>query len=304
MRIFIFATSFSAKMYGYMLGYTLCIEEISIVLLKENHDIDEFSKKLYDNVILCTDVDECIRLADTVLVLQDGYLPKKVVEYVISKCESQGKRCLELNNTHETQENVLSSLCDIDKCSEWIRSVPTVLIIGCGYSSQQYCTEILLNKILTDEKINFKQYYSKPTYSFLSQMESYNNLNKSLVQDRKNKDDLCVIAMDIGEKLDDITKYTSHIQNLRPDFVILQTDCNFNEYEKAGNILRYCTQTPIDVIIRSPYIKVGHYDVYVNDKTTDETFLYCGIMDEIIEQRLKFLLMSKLSLPDEIFDLM
>lgn len=115
-----------------------------------------------------------------------------------------------------------------------------------------------------------------------------------------------IYSFNIGINFSNIKKYIQLIRNINPDFVILQTNSNFESYDLIKNYIKYGGEANLDIILKS------HYNIMLNTKDYD--IIYCDkiinnadikipiydIEDYNIERDLSFEIFSLLSLPQGI----
>lgn len=300
-NLFIFSNSYAAKTAAYILDYVLDIKNLTITLLKENHSEYEFPKCIYYNkILLYEDIDICIMNSEAILIIVDDDIPKKTIDYIIDKSQKTGKKYLIINNPWKNDSLHFNNTFDNEK-KYYFNNIPIILLVGVGVVSQQYCTEVLLNRIFTNKKINFKQIYSKGTNAFLSQLNKW-NINRSLsihlAENGSSKEyDVIVVSINIDEDINNIRYHTDTIRHIRPDFVILQTNDGFADYESADCIFKYGSFAALDIIIKSHFYSMDRFSVYCKTNT-NQSSLFKYVDESDIEKQLSFLILSKISLPE------
>lgn len=294
-KVFIFSNTFVAKNILYKIKYLLNIDIKQIILLSENHSEKEFARGDQINVILYNNLGDCISHADITIMIIDKNIPITSIDYIITESQRTGKRYIKIQNPWSEE-----STDDMNQCKEYdFNKIPTVLCVGLGIESQLYCMELLINKILTTSKVKFNQLYSKCTENLLLQFDD-ELLNKSLTQQLRPSDkecDVIVRSINIGRNINNLMKYAETIKLTNADFLILQVSADFNDNESAKNIIKFGCFSTLDIITKSRYLSIGRLNVYCN-KIDDNNSLTMNIDDCDIEEKLKFLLFSKISYPD------
>lgn len=300
-KLFIYSNSFVAKTIIYKLCFVLNISIDEVLLLNENHRQNEEGINTWCgcDINLYADIDECINLSDYIFIIRDSNVPTKHIDYILKQSVALGKKCFELNN-HWREYSLCKSKCD-ELINLNFEKFPVILNISLGPTSQQYCLEVLINSIFEKSKVNIKQIFSPATYSFFSQLNSYKILNSSLSAQLDNQKvfSVMVCSLDIGVDFNNITKYIDMIKNINPDFIILQTNIRFDEYETAKNIFKYGCLASLDLIVKSHFNTITLEDVnvvYCSNHITSNTFIK-DLESIDLESELKSNIFSKLSLP-------
>ena len=288
--IFIFANAYAAETAMYMLDYVLDINYSNIILLKENHSSIEFENRMFEkHIVTYDDIDECLENSDYILVIKDVFIPQSSIDKIVKKSKIGNKKYIVVDNPWEYTDSLNKDLCDIceKKMDEYdFGNVPNILLIGCGMASQLYCTEVLINNILTSERILFSQIYSDETRVFLEDLSQY-GINQAFISPN--------IIINIGDDLNNIKNYLEIINKIQPDFIILQVPEGFMEFDLIVNFFKYGLMRPVDIIIKSRFIPYKKYKVLCRDTNPNNTF---KSYDDIrIKEILKQSIFSKMSLP-------
>lgn len=294
---FVFSNSFFARTVLKDLEYLLNKSIDKIYLLRENHSQDEifyFNHCNYNFKIQLVDtIEEGILQSNIIVISKDDNIPLKYIDYVTLQAQKQKKQCFCINNPwiSETTEELGSF--------EWNKNIPTILIMGVGVSSQLFCMEMLINKILSKNNIRFSQRYSESTKQLLNQLPSKRNLNPNVtysISDTNNDSQINVITLCLKNEISDIRFNIDNIRRISPDFTVLQTNIDFDQYHVAKGFMEYGGLTMLDVIVKSNYYSSGNYNVLCKlhrESTENVEYLH----DNELEKKLEFMIFSKLSLP-------
>ena len=294
---FVFSNSFFARTVLKDLEYLLNKSIDKIYLLRENHSQDEifyFNHCNYNFKIQLVDtIEEGILQSNIIVISKDDNIPLKYIDYVTLQAQKQKKQCFCINNPWilETTEELGSF--------EWNKNIPTILIMGVGVSSQLFCMEMLINKILSKNNIRFSQRYSESTKQLLNQLPSKRNLNPNVtysISDTNNDSQINVITLCLKNEISDIRFNIDNIRRISPDFTVLQTNIDFDQYHVAKGFMEYGGLTMLDVIVKSNYYSSGNYNVLCKlhrESTENVEYLH----DNELEKKLEFMIFSKLSLP-------
>jgi hypothetical protein len=298
-RVFIFANSYLARNVVFSLDYLLDLNVDHIILLEENHNkCEKFS--INDNVIInyCSTIKDGIINCDLVLILVDDFLPQNAVERVHLKSKELGKRCVNIySNWNKIQDHT--------SCFERTNAKdhPTILTLSLGQNAEYYCLEILLNKLFNNKKINIKQYFSDSTRGFFTQFQNHNLLNPSLglqLNDGAKDYQILVYHVSIGNNTDSLKSCLDACNKLSPDFIIFQSDVQYEKYDELKKIIQYSLLAKVDVHIYTNYFKYDETTkVYCNNVHTDSPDIIC-IESTDLEDVLTKNILAKIALPENI----
>lgn len=304
-KIFIFTNSYTTRTMIFDLNYLFNCKTHEILLLKENfmnenYSLNNIKVKLFNNM------DNCIEYSDFIIIIKNGNVPKKSINYILSKSKELNKKCIEIQNPW--QINSLYSNQDYDKYKEYdFNNCPVILDIALGYGAQQFCVELLLNKIFIDKKINFKQFYSLETKNILLQLNKYNILNNELSKQLNtsiNQYNVIIYSINIGDSIYNIKKYIEILRCLKPDFTILQTDIKFEEYETAKKFIKYGCFSQLDILIKSHYnLLYKKHALHCNNHIIKEDYFIKDIESNDLEKKLALEILSKIAFPEGIIKL-
>ncbi len=299
--IFIFANAYAAKTAMYMLDYVLNINFTNILLLRENHSLVEFDyRTVKKHIVIYDNIDECLEKAKYVLVIKDNDIPNSSIDKIINESIIKKKKYIVVDNPWEDIDLANKDLCVLckNKFSEIsISNVPNILLIGCGMASQLYCMEVLINNILTSEKLLFSQIFSDETQTFINYLSDY-GINQAFISPTtisKDESIITVQSINIGDNLNSIKNYFEIINRIQPDFIILQVPAGLKDLDLIINFFKYGLLMPIDLIVKSHFVPYRNIKVLYRDANQNNVFKY---YDDIrIKTILKQSIFSKMALP-------
>lgn len=297
---FVFSNSFFARTVLRDLEYLLNTPIDNVYLLRENHSEGEISKindfRYNFKIKLVDTPEEGILSSNIIVISKDNDVPTKYIDYVVLKAQEHKKQYFCINNpwTSASTEKFVDF--------EGNKNIPTILIIGVGISSQLFCMEMIINRILSKNNIRFSKRYSESTKQLLDQLPSKKNPNPNVpysTTDTDNDSQINVISLGLKNEISDIRYYIDKIKIIAPDFIVLQTNIDFNQYDVARGFVEYGGQTMLDVIVKSNYYSIGNYNVlceFCGKSTENVEYLH----DNELEKKLEFMIFSKLSLPSNV----
>ena len=135
---------YEVKTIMFHLDYLLNFPIETAVVLRENHNMGDFKKERYRfRVMLADTLDEGMKLCDVCLVLKSN----DRINYAL-----RGKECNNIEIVTLDEMNAFSTK------SRFNASVkPVILLISTDQFNQQYCTEILLNRLFIEHGIDIFQ---------------------------------------------------------------------------------------------------------------------------------------------------
>lgn len=303
-NIFVLSNSFSTRTILYQIDYLLNFKIGKIYILQENHDymeVHNISNKV--ELVSSEDIDKYIYISDVVLILQDKFMSPKTIDRIKLSVTEKNKLIIVANPwfVNNPAEN---------KLNEGIRydSNPIILQIVFGEYTQHYCTEILLNKILSNEEVPFIQEFSIETLSLIEQLSQYGIINKKIIQSKLcNRNNYSVIVKSLYVNqfrvLSKDKKFIEMMELLSPSYIIMNisSNCIINDSIKDMFVHKY--NKPISLIVKSPYVET--------DLTHSKCGTYCAAFDmdidktysptsSYLEKQLQVDLFAKIALPKDI----
>ena len=268
-KMFIFSNSYAAHNMINSISYLLNIKVNEIFVLGENHRNDDFNEAVV-KVTVNESIEFCVESSDLIVMLLDENVPQKSIEYVKNRAKQSGKTILELRNPWiKTNPTIDKEIYDK------MRNTPSVLILSVGNGSQDIYTELAINEMFYNNKVNISQEFSSSTIDLLKQLDYHNLLNShlhnQLLDDTLNGTlfvaTVCISGFDIIQ----IRSCCSNIINkLCPDVLIIQASLLF-DVEKITQIVEYSTSLQTDMVIRSNFILHNNSMVYyANTSSTQE----------------------------------
>lgn len=277
-NIFIYSNSYNAHAFIANINYLLNVNIDKIILLKENHLIEE--NFLIENIKICfhNDIYKCIMSSDYVFIINNEALPINIINLINKICRDTGKLCISLRS--------LSPICEREHIDEYLdnhfnKNFPTVLLLSIGKLSQLFSLEILVHKVFNSYGVNFYQYFNKTTQSVFIELQKHNLVNSKLMYELDNypKDNcINILSVSIPDNLRELHDYTGIIYKTKSDYTILHTNSTFSSIQLISNYLRYGSNIEIDMVIKSHYscIQNGkdYYNFYKETIETDEKLIY------------------------------
>ena len=201
------------------------------------------------------------------------------------------------NNSHSSDANEIIN-------PDIFNNIPVVVDISLGVYAQQFKMEIFLNKLFSLLEVDFYQHFSTSTVRFLSQLQDLKIINKSLSKqlnkqvDEQNIPDVILYSLDIGSDISNLKKYSELLKTLQPDYVILQTDIDFKNYEMARQLVKYAIYSEINMVVKSHFHSTDDkiYTVYCDKCIENNNVL--DVDSQYIEKRLKSSIITKIAFPE------
>ena len=147
-KMFIFSNSYAAHNMINSISYLLNIKVNEIFVLGENHRNDDFNEAVV-KVTVNESIEFCVESSDLIVMLLDENVPQKSIEYVKNRAKQSGKTILELRNPWiKTNPTIDKEIYDK------MRNTPSVLILSVGNGSQDIYTELAINEMFYNNKVN------------------------------------------------------------------------------------------------------------------------------------------------------
>ena len=284
--VFVFSNSFAAKNIIFSIDYLFNDAVSTVFVLGENHNSKDFFSSNVE-VIIHDDIDLCITNSNLILMLLDNDIPIRVIKYIESIAKKQEKKLIKLNNPWKNKVPETKNF----NHPNFIR-FPTILLFTVGFAAQGYCTEIILNELFSNKKIEICQLFSEETEYLMRQINDYKLLNENLRKHiQKNCNDFKVVVSTsniAGANVADLTKKLEIARKMSPDFVILQTDYE-SDYNKLKNIIEFNLFSNTDLVLKSNYINYDSNCVYcTGENELDVLYIENRNIKDILEKRIFF----------------
>lgn len=233
-----------------------------VFVLNENYAMADTRECIGKTRILAVcDIDECVLNSD-IIVVDSASIPLKTQNYIKLKAKELNKQiCLCNLSDNESAEGAITSY-------EY-KKLPVVLVLSVGNYSQSSYIELLLTKILIDFDVNFDIAPSCNTIALLEAVSSTGCANATILKNVINKSTdsdkqlhvCCMTINNIGE----INDVFWIIRKMRPDFVVVSSDKDLNDYNNLRCFFQYACLSELDLIIKSHYhTAFSSYTVYCN----------------------------------------
>lgn len=275
LSIFVFSNSFIERMIIWNLDFLLKCKINKICLLKENHSSEDVSLHNYAyNILICNTLEECILNSDIVLIIKNKNLPEISIDKILQYVKIHKKEIHIISNPF-TEYPVHFNDEPFNSMKQEFERKPVILTVSLGIVTQPYCIEILMDKMFLQQKIRIKHLYTKQTMDFFVDLNTCGLLNKSIAKkihkpQYYNDYEIIICSINIGDDIYNITKYMDTIRSIQADYVILQVDKKFDDYENAINFFKYGCLSPINIIVKSKYITINNKNyVYIYSSNSD-----------------------------------
>lgn len=301
-NIFIFSNSFMTRSLLLLLDFIVNFKIKKIFLLKENHNAEIDFTGCKFQVEMFHTLNECIKLADIVIIAYYDCLPKTSIKFITDTCEKQDKICIQVPGLYLSMDK---SMVKVEKIVNYNNiGCPVILNIATNIFSQQFCGELKINQMLMKYQILFRQIFSDCTEEILQQFCKYNILNQELKKQLDNKEkvyDIFVVPMTLENLLSKNNRTKNEIiDRLCPDSIVVQVDSRNENIERIFNIIyQYFGRNP-NAIIKSHYKKINsEYLVYCNelDFINSGDYRVLDLESEKLISKLKWCLLPEISLP-------
>ena len=292
-NIFVYSDSFHTYEFVNVIDHLLNFRVNEINLLNENHDMREFKAK-GNQIKMHDNIQQCIENSDVIILLNTPNLPTKVVAELKEIIKIKQKKLVDIDlNLSSSQMNTYRYNHN--------ENIPVILNISIGNHSANFCLEIILNKILSSQCVDFWQEYNTETAAMLRQLNENSILNNALCT-KKTAGRITIRTVHYSN-FQEMVDASSEIQTLLPDYIILNTNYRLHEYDKIKDYIYYRYGIPL-FIVKSNFAEVYRAErsmkcVYCVEK--QEGIHY--INDDELELKLKFDIFSHLSFPNEIYTL-
>ena len=286
-NIFLFSNAFTARTLTFQMEYVFNIPINTIFLMAENHHKDEtFFVGENSHVCICNTFDECINRSDMIIVAKD-----QIVPHFIDK-----KDCLIIDSPWKSKNDYKTDIHAIPKLDYLTK--PVIVILSMGNYTDQYCIEILVNKILSEKNAKVMQFFSPETKTILSALSQSEYLNPNLCDVQNNDYDIIVLSI---KGITNDSQLFRILKDVSPDVLILCVNYSFSKTIEIEHYFKYICN--IGAIVKSPYIS---YEV-VEGKTYP---VFCGFeksnffknsLDKNLEHDLRTSILQRVYLPDSIY---
>ena len=252
-NVFLFLNAVLDRTLSFQIEYVLGIQIRSFILMAENHNTVD-SQYFFANRSVCIydKLQECIEHCDIIIASSEHMNQLKTVknkEIIIIEA-NKGK--------YENRPFTIPNLAYAEK--------PVIAILSLGEFSDQYNTEILINKILTESGAQIKQHFSPLTHDILESCSRSKRLNTALSRTGREDENYDIIILSING-ISSYPQLMKIICEILPDMILLCVNHAYSQEEELKKCLFGCGK--IDVIIKSPYIS---YEI-VKGKTFP---VFCG----------------------------
>lgn len=300
-NILIISSSFISNTYSYLIDYLLDEEDLTLQFLKENHCQDDLNTVQVRDYLLCDKIENCHNNT-TFIVIDNDKIPETTLKYLQQRVNVTKEALYYLKLPQLSEYN-----CDGDKKRVSFEHIPTVLNISIGEISQQFCTEILLNKIFNKNEISFHQEFSQKSENLLCQMAKLGVLNEKIkkhLSENKFENrtvDIIIKSIEFTNLKDFIEKFDM-LRKFKPDYLILNINQRFENLTEIRNYIRNKLGCNVFIMF-SNYFEIQRTAVdkiyAFSTKATRDNSYPC-ISDKNIEENLSLEIFSNLCYPSGI----
>lgn len=287
-KYFIVATSYYAHTVLYASNYVFADNESEFLLLKENHSHFDFQNR---NVKLYDSMESAVAECDYVWVVDSNLRPGAYGKVCVLAYKYNKKFIVSALN-FDTKYN-------IDSAQEKLfQNKPTILSIGIGESSQQYCTEIFLNEMLRTRGIVFDQFFSPTTQMILENIAKNKLVKKDIIKQIFNPQysgNICVKGITF-RTYSDFKRNVDEIKKWNIDVIIFNLNQNMVSNKEIIASLNNCFRRPV-FFFCSQYIEVENNiptTLFIRTKQQDDIPM---ISDEYARGETANRIISELSFP-------
>ena len=240
-------------MIVFLLGQSSAINSIiysADVLFKQKIDcftILEENKRNYfsfcsTSILFFPTIEECIAASNMTIVLDKSSIPSETLSIVQSLSTCQNKSVIHFNLPVKFGENQL----------EIITNKPCILHIFWGKASQQFEGESLLYYVFLNKNISFKN-ANKKSYLFLWNAVATSSQEFRMLETTDTKFDVMYVPLSIEKSIMDLRQYCGFFDQVKPDYIIVQTDSSYNDYKELSSAIKYICNCPLNLWIKSRY---------------------------------------------------
>lgn len=303
-KIFLVMDTFTEKTLLLCMDY-LIKEVDEIILLRENHTSSKYIEILRHSIKVSVYkmIEDCIDCCDYTLIMQSDKLPQSTIQIVEQLCIKKSKKYYTIKCADKNSKHCSSDYSILPRINSIAIDTPVVLIVPIGDMAIPEYTEILMNKILSANNINFCQYFSPNIASIIEQLNSQHISNcKYGIQETAscNDYDVLVLTFQIESMTEKFFDSLMRIKSYCPDYIILLTDGESSEITTYKYYFQYVCNKKIDLIIRSPYSLV-YQDCLIEINNNDSSENIVSMLDRELEKRLKEEVFIKMALPDGVY---
>ena len=232
---------------------------------------------------------ECIETCEATIILRSSTIPKRTIDEIKSISSDLGKAvyCFDV---HQDSKNDLETVCNM----------PCVLHLFLGKASQQLSGESLLYSVFNDNHISFTNLNRGSAMSLW-----HNNTAEcpiaihSNIIDRDKNPDVLYVPLFI-EEIIELRDYFEHIKKLKPDYLVVQTDCSYHNYDELCNATKYICNREMDVWIKSRYYLYEEKGILSFQKEITASPPAKDLYDISLKDTVSFDILSKMAFPSRI----
>lgn len=257
-----------------------------VVLVENKREYFSFN---FVPVLFFSNIQECIDGSDVTIVFDDVYIPQESILSIRNISSQQNKPVYFIEKSNKNNSN------DFDV----VINKPCILHIFMGGASQQFEGEALMNSIFLEKNISFKN--TNKNSRLLSWYSSVSNC--SIMSKEYNncvEHDVLYVPLLIEKNITELRCYWNDLEKVRPDYVIVQTDCSYNNYDELCEATSYLCNRTVDVWIKSRYYNYEEKGILSYQNKISIPSGAIDINSPKIMNDISLDILSKMTFPDEI----
>lgn len=273
-NIFFKTDSLLTRKIAFCIDYVINSNVDKLVLLDENHSIEEYWINQIDNEVCFYETFEnSISDDDLLFTSNENINEQNVIVFENPYSEIKKKKI----------ENKIFGKDYPTK--------PMIIILSFGLFPDTYCLEILLNKIINENNIVPFQKFSDETKYILNKFKSKNLLNDKIENDI-NKADVIIQHINSNE----FKSYIDLLYNLSllsPNYIYICADRKFNNYDLVEYIKKLVCNNCY--VFSSPYLI---YEIVKNNNVPVYDFTYnISIFNKDVQKNIETEIIDKFYIP-------
>lgn len=275
---FIYANYFSFFQYAFILNKLVNFEIGRVTVLREtigfNNDYSERDLLIFDTI------EECIKNATYIFIINDGYLPKKNINKIFNLSIENNINVYIIKQYKSYSKNIISNINDKKPC---------IAIFDYGHASMNMISEVKIHNSLVELGAKPLLNSSIILKNIFKQFKNKRILNKIWTRNYEFYD-ILIQYIDLQNDIMNLRKYYNQIDKIKMDYIILLVDNDFKEYDSFENYMKILFARRIDSYVKSRWIFCGdnifsHCDSH-NNNETENNVLILDIEDVNFENKL------------------
>lgn len=302
-KIFLYANSYATKTLLFHIDRLFNTQISTIYLLKENHKEKEvyyFSSQIH--VVVLESIESIVKTVDLTIALIDDSTPDRKVNEIKELSSLYGSQCVILDNPwSKTISESKRNLKELSYPTDEYQKKPVILVVSISSFSDQYCIEVILNKIFTEEGVPFTQEFSRELKNIVDCLSNLDMVHCSYNKHECEEALVMIKTINI-ESLRDEDFARQFLSTISPDFIILVGTIECEQFQEIANLFWYKYSLKTDMFITSPYITFERVSGEINAVYCDhikESYSRNVLSNREVsfENKLKNSIFAKISVP-------